>query len=285
MVAQNSQETTESLKAAALLAQNLDRRQLKDKTRVYSLAKQLGLSSRELVAQLKDMGLKKSAQSSLSREEAGQVLDAVANAAAVADAPAGDTTAAPAEEPEDKPAAQPEENPDEETEKKPAKKRAKRARKATRKSSAPAPEELADTAESEEGGQSTEDEEHLRHRVRKNVDNEISQIEDKVEASLAQAAAETRAATEDAEHAEAEVPEAAEATEETEKAPASGFDTGTVDAAKLHEALAEAGEDFEDDYYAPHIVPRAESEEDSGHYDFAPRAALPHQPFRYQSRS
>ena len=270
MVAQNSQETTESLKAAALLAQNLERSQLKDKTRVYSLAKQLGLSSRELVAQLKDMGLKKSAQSSLSREEAGQVLDAVANAAAVADAPAGDTTEAPAEEPEDKPAAQPEENPDEETEKKPAKKRVKRARKATRKSAAPAPEEPADTAESEEGGQSTEDEEHLRHRVRKNVDNEISQIEDKVEASLAQAAAETRAATEDAEHAEAEVPEAAEATEEAEKAPASGFDTGTVDAAKLHEALAEAGEDFEDDYYAPHIVPRAESEEDSGHYDFAP---------------
>lgn len=277
MVAQNSQETTESLKAAALLAQNLERSQLKDKTRVYSLAKQLGLSSRELVAQLKDMGLKKSAQSSLSREEAGQVLDAVANAAAVADAPAGDTTEAPAEEPEDKPAAQPEENPDEETEKKPAKKRVKRARKATRKSAAPAPEEPADTAESEEGGQSTEDEEHLRHRVRKNVDNEISQIEDKVEASLAQAAAETGAATEDAEHAEAEVPEAAEATEEAEKAPASGFDTGTVDAAKLHEALAEAGEDFEDYYYAPHIVPRAESEEDSGHYDFAPIFMAPQQ--------
>ena len=270
MVAQNSQETTESLKAAALLAQNLERSQLKDKTRVYSLAKQLGLSSRELVAQLKDMGLKKSAQSSLSREEAGQVLDAVANAAAVADAPAGDTTEASAEDPEDKPAAQPEENPDEKPEKKPAKKRAKRARKATRKSAAPAPEEPADTAESEEGGQSTEDEEPLRHRVRKNVDNEISQIEDKAEASLAQAAAETGAATEDSEHAEAEVPEAAEATEEAEKASASGFDTGTVDAAKLHEALAEAGEDFEDDYYAPHIVPRAESEEDSGHYDFAP---------------
>jgi len=277
MVAQNSQETTESLKAAALLAQNLERSQLKDKTRVYSLAKQLGLSSRELVAQLKDMGLKKSAQSSLSREEAGQVLDAVANAAAVADAPAGDTTEAPAEEPEDKPAAQPEENPDEEAEKKPAKKRAKRARKATRKSAAPAPEEPADATESEEGGQSTEDEEHLRHRVRKNVDNEISQIEDKVEASLAQAAAETGAATEGAEHAEAEVPEAAEATEEAEKAPASGFDTGTVDAAKLHEALAEAGEDFEDDYYAPHIVPRAESEEDSGHYDFAPIFMAPQQ--------
>jgi len=277
MVAQNSQETTENLQAAASLAQNLDRGQLKDKTRVYALAKQLGLSSRELVAQLKDMGLKKSAQSSLSREEAGQVLDAVANAAAVDDAPAGDTTEAPAEEPAEKAAAQPEENPDEEPEKKPAKKRAKRARKATRKSAAPAPEEPADTAESEEGEQSTEDEEHLRHRVRKNVDNEISQIEDKVEASLAQAAAETGAATEDTEHAEAEVPEAAEATEEAEKAPASGFDTGTVDAAKLHEALAEAGEDFEDDYYAPHIVPRAESEEDSGHYDFAPIFMAPQQ--------
>ncbi|MDK8693899.1 translation initiation factor IF-2 N-terminal domain-containing protein [Corynebacterium sp. MSK158] len=277
MVAQNSQETTESLKAAASLAQNLDRGQLKDKTRVYSLAKQLGLSSRELVAQLKDMGLKKSAQSSLSREEAGQVLDAVANAAAVADAPASDTTEVPAEEPEDKVAAQPEENAGEKREKKPAKKRAKRVRKATRKTAAVAPEEPADAAESGEGEQSAEDEEHLRHRVRKNVDNEISQIEDKVEASLAQAAAETGAAAEDAEHAEAAHPEAAEPTDETDEAPASALDTGTVDAAKLHEVLAEAGEDFEDDYYAPHIVPRAESEEDSGHYDFAPIFMAPQQ--------
>ena len=277
MVAQNSQETTESLKAAASLAQNLDRSQLKDKTRVYSLAKQLGLSSRELVAQLKDMGLKKSAQSSLSREEAGQVLDAVANAAAVADAPSGDTTEVPAEEAKDEAAAQPEENSDEDKKKKPAKKRAKHARKATRKSAAVAPEEPADAVESGEGEQSAEDEEHLRHRVRKNVDNEISQIEDKVEASLAQAAAETGAAAEDAEHAEAAHSEAAEATDETDEAPASALDTGTVDAAKLHEVLAEAGEDFEDDYYAPHIVPRAESEEDSGHYDFAPIFMAPQQ--------
>ncbi|MBK3427270.1 translation initiation factor IF-2 N-terminal domain-containing protein [Corynebacterium tuberculostearicum] len=285
MVAQNSQETTESLKAAASLAQNLDRSQLKDKTRVYSLAKQLGLSSRELVAQLKDMGLKKSAQSSLSREEAGQVLDAVANAAAVADAPSGDapetsseaSTQAPAEEAKGEAAAQSEENADEDKEKKPAKKRAKRARKATRKSAAVAPEEPADAVESGEGEQSAEDEEHLRHRVRKNVDNEISQIEDKVEASLAQAAAETGAAAEDTERAEAADPEAAEATGEADEAPASALDTGTVDAAKLHEALAEAGEDFEDDYYAPHIVPRAESEEDSGHYDFAPIFMAPQQ--------
>jgi len=277
MVAQNSQETTESLKAAALLAQNLERSQLKDKTRVYSLAKQLGLSSRELVAQLKDMGLKKSAQSSLSREEAGQVLDAVANAAAVADAPASDPNATPAEEPEDKAAAQPEENPDEDKEKKPAKKRAKRARKATRKSAAVAPEEPADAVESGEGEQPAEDEEHLRHRVRKNVDNEISQIEDKVEASLAQAAAETDAAAEEPENAKAAEPEGAEATDEADEAPVSALDTGTVDAAKLHEALAEAGEDFEDDYYAPHIVPRAESEEDSGHYDFAPIFMAPQQ--------
>ena len=280
MVAQNSQETTESLKAAASLAQNLDRSQLKDKTRVYSLAKQLGLSSRELVAQLKDMGLKKSAQSSLSREEAGQVLDTVANAAAVADAPATSpeaSTQAPAEEAKGEAAAQSEENADEDKEKKPAKKRTKRARKATRKSAAVEPEEPADAAEPGEGEQSAEDEEHLRHRVRKNVDNEISQIEDKVEASLAQAAAETGAAAEGPEDAEAAEPEAAEATDEADEAPASALDTGTVDAAKLHEVLAEAGEDFEDDYYAPHIVPRAESEEDSDHYDFAPIFMAPQQ--------
>lgn len=254
MVAQNSQETTENLKAAASLAKNLDRGQLKDKTRVYALAKQLGLSSRELVAQLKDMGLKKSAQSSLTREEAGQVLDAVANAAALADAPSAqpstshtaDSTAEPAEEPA----------------KKPAKKRAKRARKATRKSAAAAPKKAADVPETAE--QSAEEEEYLRHRVRKNVDNEISQIEDKVEASLAHAAAETADSTDEQE-------------EKVEEAQAGTLDTGTVDAAKLHEALAEAGEDFEDDYYAPHIVPRAESEEDSGHYDFAPIFLAPQQ--------
>mgnify|MGYP002714673072 CR=1 FL=1 len=271
MVAQNSQETTENLKAAASLAQNLDRSQLKDKTRVYALAKQLGLSSRELVAQLKDMGLKKSAQSSLTREEAGQVLDTVASAAALADVASGDTsdasTTAADRESEDKAAGQPEDNSGEELEKKPAKKRAKRARKATRKSAATAPEEPAHTDST--GEQSSEDEEHLRHRVRKNVDNEISQIEDKVEASLAQAANEAGAAAEDS--------EAADSPDETEEVPASALDTGTVDAAKLHEALAEAGEDFEDDYYAPHIVPRAESEEDSGHYDFAPIFMAPQQ--------
>ncbi|MCZ9296748.1 translation initiation factor IF-2 N-terminal domain-containing protein [Corynebacterium yonathiae] len=271
MVAQNSQETTENLKAAASLAQNLDRSQLKDKTRVYALAKQLGLSSRELVAQLKDTGLKKSAQSSLTRAEASQVLDTVASAAALADVASGDTsdasTTAADRESEDKAAGQPEDNSGEELEKKPAKKRAKRARKATRKSAATAPEEPAHTDST--GEQSSEDEEHLRHRVRKNVDNEISQIEDKVEASLAQAANEAGAAAEDS--------EAADSPDETEEAPASALDTGTVDAAKLHEALAEAGEDFEDDYYAPHIVPRAESEEDSGHYDFAPIFMAPQQ--------
>ncbi|MDK8480169.1 translation initiation factor IF-2 N-terminal domain-containing protein [Corynebacterium marquesiae] len=254
MVAQNSQETTENLQAAASLAQNLDRGQLKDKTRVYALAKQLGLSSRELVAQLKDMGLKKSAQSSLTREEAGQVLDAVANAAALADAPSAQSstsrTADSAAEPAEEPA------------KKPAKKRAKRARKATRKSAAAAPKKAADVSKAAE--QSAEEEEHLRHRVRKNVDNEISQIEDKVEASLAHAAAET-------------ADPADEQEEKAEEAQAGTLDTGTVDAAKLHEALAEAGEDFEDDYYAPHIVPRAESEEDSGHYDFAPIFLAPQQ--------
>ena len=271
MVAQNSQETTENLKAAASLAQNLDRGQLKDKVRVYALAKQLGLASRDLVAQLKEMGLKKSAQSSLTREEAGQVLDAVAKAAALGDASSDDTseasTAAPDTESADNAAVPQEDNSGKQPEKKPAKKRAKRARKATRKSAAPVSEESAETDAA--GEQPTEDEERLRHRVRKNVDNEISQIEDKVEASLAKAAADTGSAAEDA--------AAAESADEVEEAPASALDTGTVDAAKLHEALAEAGEDFEDDYYAPHIVPRAESEEESGHYDFAPIFMAPQQ--------
>ena len=72
MAAQNSQETTENLQEAAALAQRIDPSELKDKTRVYALAKKLGLSSRQLVAQLKDMGLNKTAQSSITRAEAGQ---------------------------------------------------------------------------------------------------------------------------------------------------------------------------------------------------------------------
>ncbi|WP_448854503.1 translation initiation factor IF-2 N-terminal domain-containing protein [Corynebacterium frankenforstense] len=73
--------------ANATLAARLDRSQLGEKTRVHALAKMIGLSSRELVAALAELGLKKVAQSSLSREEADLVLDAAAAAVPAAEEP------------------------------------------------------------------------------------------------------------------------------------------------------------------------------------------------------
>lgn len=274
MAAQNSQETTENLQAAAALAQRIDPSELKDKTRVYALAKKLGLSSRQLVAQLKDMGLNKTAQSSITRAEAGDLFAALARHEGGSDA----------EQP-----AIADENPAEAKPEGKAKttKRARRTRKATKKA-APAAKEKparadaaeADSAPAETTAADAEEEKNLRYRVRKNVDNEISQIEEKVDASL------VKSALPDVKQAPDRLPdpEPANAPARAEDdapadADAAGTSeaTGTVDPAKLHEVLAEAGEDFDDDYYAPRIVPRAETDDDSAAYDFAPLFMPPQQ--------
>lgn len=269
MAAQNSQETTENLQAAAALAQRIDPSELKDKTRVYAMAKKLGLSSRQLVAQLKDMGLNKTAQSSITRAEAGDLFAALARHAG--DSDAGQSAAA-GEDPED---AKPEGKAN-------SSKRARRTRKATKKSAPAAKKETApaDVADADSTTADAEEEKNLRYRVRKNVDNEISQIEEKVDASL------VKSALPDVKQAPDRLPdpEPAKASARAEGVGAAGAaaggageTTGTVDPAKLHEVLAEAGEDFEDDYYAPRIVPRAESDEDSAAYDFAPLFMPPQQ--------
>ena len=80
----------------------------------------------------------------------------------------------------------------------------------------------------------------LRERVRKNVANEISQIEEKVEAEL-----------------EEELDDAAENT--TDDAPEQEHDEShEPDIEQLHEALVEAGEDFDEDF-AP-VTPKPETE-------------------------
>ncbi|WP_288748005.1 translation initiation factor IF-2 N-terminal domain-containing protein, partial [uncultured Corynebacterium sp.] len=274
MAAQNSQETTENLQAAAALAQRMDPSELKDKTRVYALAKKLGLSSRQLVAQLKDMGLNKTAQSSITRAEAGDLFAALARHAGGSDAEQPATAdESPAE-------AKPES-------KAKTTKRARRTRKATKKA-APAAKEKparadaaeADSAPAENTAADAEEEKNLRYRVRKNVDNEISQIEEKVDASLVKSALpDVKQAPDrlpDPEPANAPARAEYDAPADADAAGASEA-TGTVDPAKLHEVLAEAGEDFDDDYYAPRIVPRAETDDDSAAYDFAPLFMPPQQ--------
>lgn len=214
---ENAKTTTENpLSAAAAFAQKVDRDSFAAKTRLHTVAKQIGLSSKELAVEYAELGLKKVAQSSLTPEEIGQVFDAIIAKAALAK----DTDAA--------------------TEA-PAKKTTKRAvKKSTKKA---AQEQTVDPTADEK----------LRNRVRKNVENEISQIEEKVEAELVDAAEEQR---EDYQN------------RETYQGREVQQDTGTVDVEKLHEALVEAGDDFDEDDYAPVITPMPDDEPEV--YDFAP---------------
>lgn len=226
------EERIESTLAAAVAG--IDREALAPKTRLYALAKQVGVASKELVAQFAEMGIKKSAQSTLTPEEVGQLIDVLVPAteapeqAATEDANPAAATADAAQTPEEPveetTEALAEEKPEKTVKKKRAKRAAKRVSKAGKKAEPkeqaeePVPEEPA--AQLEQPEQLSEEEEKLRERVRKNVDNEISQIVDKVDAEM------------------------------------------------LHEALAEAGDSDEDEDLTPLITPMAE--EDPDVYDFAP---------------
>ena len=231
---------TESPLATAVAG--IDREALAPKTRIYALAKQIGVASKDLVAQFAELGMKKSAQASVTPEEIGQLIAALAPTTdADGKAEAAETTdAAPAD---DKPAK---------TTKKTAKKKsAKRATKRTAKADKKAkaaqadkpekveeaePEEAEQTDQPEQLEQLSEEEEKLRDRVRKNVDNEISQIVDKVDAEM------------------------------------------------LQEALAESGDDEDEDDLTPLITPMPE--EDPEVYDFAPVFMAPRatpKPQRQQS--
>ena len=183
------EERSESTLAAAVAG--IDRDALAPKTRLYALAKQVGVASKELVAQFAEMGIKKSAQSTLTPEEVGQLVDALVPAAedtdqAAATADAAQTPEEPVEETTEAPA---EEKPEKTVKKKRAKRAAKRVSKAGKKAEpkvqAEEPAQDADqAAQQEQQEQLSEEEEKLRERVRKNVDNEISQIVDKVDAEM-----------------------------------------------------------------------------------------------------
>lgn len=158
----SDKETDQPAAAESSAIQNFDRSQLRDKTRVFTLAKQLGLPSKDLVIALNGMGLVKVAQSSLTRAEAEQVLDVLQGAAT-------DPSV-----------------------------------------STPVPEDVAAEAD-----------EKIRDRVRKDVANEISQIEDKVDADLASSEREEQEEQEDSADAqESEDEPLVEVTPEITPAPA-----------------------------------------------------------------
>lgn len=135
-----------------------DRSVLGEKTRVHVLAKNLGLSSKELITSLAEIGLKKVAQSNLTRDEAEKVLDALAETTANAD----DTYTE-----EEKLRYRVEKNVENEIN--------QIEQKVER--------ELAE--QTGEPLEKAEDDEKIRHRVEKNVENEINQIEQKVQQDIA----------------------------------------------------------------------------------------------------
>lgn len=53
------EQLNEQLAGAAALAGQIDRKQLGERVRVYTLAKQLGISSKLLIAQLQTQGISK----------------------------------------------------------------------------------------------------------------------------------------------------------------------------------------------------------------------------------
>ena len=71
------EQLKEQLSGAAALAAQIDKEKLGDKVRVYSLAKQLGISSKLLIEQLHLQGVSKKAQSALSAEEVGKLFDSL----------------------------------------------------------------------------------------------------------------------------------------------------------------------------------------------------------------
>ena len=79
-MASKKKEEVRSESALAAAVARIDRDALAPKTRLYALAKQLGVASKDLVEQFAEMGMKKSAQSSATPEEIGQLIAALAPA-------------------------------------------------------------------------------------------------------------------------------------------------------------------------------------------------------------
>ena len=123
---------------------------LGDKVRVYDLARMLNTDSKSVLAGLEEIGVEgKKAQSSIHKEEAEKLLAHLFPSA-----------------------------------KKSAKKTSKKSAKKTVKKSAPKMQEKQEEKVKPTNKKGKTDEEKLRYRVTKNVENEIHQIEEKVEKAL-----------------------------------------------------------------------------------------------------
>ena len=178
----STQKQVKREEAAANPLAAFDRSQLAEKTRVFQLAKALGVPSKELIVALSELGVVKVAQSSLTRAESEQLLDVLSTRGGAEDQP---------------------------------------------RSSAD-----VDAAD-----------ERIRNRIRKDVANEINQIERKVEAELSDRA--------DGGADSAEVAADAERPEDAEGAQGQGttdaaHEADDTDAAAGDVEVAEDAEDTDD---------------------------------------
>ncbi len=171
---------------SAVLAADFDRSQLGEKTRVHQLAKQLGLTSKDLVVALDSIGLVKVAQSTLSREEATRLLDLLAKP--VEEAPA---EVVPDVEPVEKIRRRVEKNVANEIQQIEEKVERELA-DAVEDTPEDSPEDTPEQTTPDTDAVDPSEDEEIRRRVEKNVANEIQQIEEKVERELADAVAQAQ---------------------------------------------------------------------------------------------
>ena len=143
-----------------------DRSQLGDKIRVYRLAPAVGFSSKEFVSILASIGLKKAAQSNLTRDEALAVLDYL-------DKHDITPTPQPVKVPGRKPGR--------------PKKTTQTPAKATAKPAAKKPGRKPAAATATKPAAHTEEfteEDKLRYRVERNVENELNQLKEKAQRDI-----------------------------------------------------------------------------------------------------
>lgn len=194
-----------------------------EKTRVYTLAKNLGFSSREMIDLLAVLQISKRAQSNVSPDEITSVLDYIAAT--------GDKKPSPEQssdkQPNDKKAGTKqtkaatttkaaktskakENNPAEKAKEKADKPKAKKGSKADKTTEGTKASELDKANKAPKKSTKVSDDkladEKLRHRVRKNVENEINQIAQKVDAEITAVVADENNATAEENNATAEAP-------------------------------------------------------------------------------
>lgn len=181
------QETGPTQAAGAEARSSFDRSVIVDKIRVHLLAKLIGITSRELTSLLREMGLNKVAQSTLRLEESHAVLDRLEAQNESADAAHSESESQKSKKTKG-------------TKRSKTKDSGKAAKRSTKKKSVEPTQEKTEAsateatvagtsaaealAEPDENSLDAEALEKLKYRVGKNVENEIHQIEQKVDREL-----------------------------------------------------------------------------------------------------